>query len=544
MSLGDSDNVILTGFMGTGKSSVGQEIARRLGREFADMDALIEDREGMTIAEVFGQKGEAHFRRIEAALCRELAARPAPTAGRAEPDGGAVDKGLVIATGGGALVPRDNRDILDASGPVVCLTATTDEILRRLQTVADRPLLEVPDRRAEIEALLEERSEAYRDIPLQVDTTGAPLSEVVDQILSIVSAPRTRAMEVQHPGGAYRILLGRGLIRQVGSLLQEQGLEGQTALVTNATVGELYASAVLESLATAGFVTAVCSMADGEAHKTLDTVRWLYDRFIEEGLDRRSTVLALGGGVAGDMAGFAAATYLRGVRFVQVPTTLLAMVDSSAGGKVAVDHPRGKNLIGAFKQPVLVIADPGTLATLPAREFASGMAEVIKTGLIGDPGLFEQIEDHGPFPVAWIIERALRVKVRVVEADPYELGQRATLNLGHTFGHALEQLSNYELSHGEAVGIGLVAAARLSVRMGNCDSSLPSRVEQVLARSGLPVRYRDFSPVQVWEAMATDKKRQGKQRRFILIRGIGDTFVTDQVGKEDVLVVLEELRQG
>jgi shikimate kinase/3-dehydroquinate synthase len=538
MSLGDSDNVILTGFMGTGKSSVGQEIARRLDREFVDMDALIEDREGMTVAEVFRQEGEAHFRRLEAALCRELAARPSRTAGRTE-----QDKGLVIATGGGALIPPDNRDILDASGPVVCLTATTDEILRRLETVSDRPLLEVPDRRDEIEALLEERSEAYRDIPLRVDTTGAPLSKVVDQVLSIVDTPSTRAMEVQYPGGAYRILLGRGLISQVGSLLQEQGLEGQMALVTNATVCELYAFAVLESLATAGSVTAVCSVADGEAHKTLETVRWLYDRFIDEGLDRRSTVLALGGGVVGDMAGFAAATYLRGVRFVQVPTTLLAMVDSSAGGKVAVDHPRGKNLIGAFKQPVLVIADPETLATLPAREFSNGLAEVIKTGLIGDPELFGQIEDHGPFPVAWIIERALRVKVRVVEADPYELGQRATLNLGHTFGHALEQLSNYELSHGEAVGIGLVAAARLSARMGICDGSLPARVEKVLARSSLPVRYQNFSPVQVWEAMATDKKRQGKRRRFILIRGIGNTFVTDQVRQEDALSVLEELRQ-
>lgn len=539
MCLGDSDNVILTGFMGTGKSSVGQEVARRLGREFVDMDALIEDREGLTIDEVFRQKGEAHFRRLEAALCRELAARPGRTEGRTE-----QDKGLVIATGGGALVPRANRDILDASGPVVCLTATTDEILRRLEAVADRPLLEVPDRRAEIEALLEERAEAYRDIPLQVDTTGAPLAQVVNQVLSIVSTPRTRVMEVQHPGGAYHILLGRGLIARVGSLLQEQGLGGQAALVTNSTVGDLYASPVLESLATAGFVTAVCSVADGEEHKTLDTVRWLYDRFIEEGLDRRSTVLALGGGVTGDMAGFAAATYLRGVRFVQVPTTLLAMVDSSAGGKVAVDHPRGKNLIGAFKQPALVIADPDTLSTLPPRELANGLAEAIKTGLIGDPELFEQIEEYGPFPIAWVIERALRVKVGIVEADPYEVGKRATLNLGHTFGHALEQLSNYELSHGEAVGIGLVAAARLSARMGICDSSLPARVEKVLALSGLPVRYQDFSPVQVWEAMATDKKRQGKQRRFILIRGTGDTIVTDRVRQEDALFALEELRQA
>jgi 3-dehydroquinate synthase len=255
-------------------------------------------------------------------------------------------------------------------------------------------------------------------------------------------------------------------------------------------------------------------------------------------------VVALGGGVIGDMAGFAASTYLRGVPLVQVPTTLLSMVDSSVGGKVAVDHPRGKNLIGAFKQPKLVIADPRTLSTLPQVQFASGLAEVVKAGLIGDPALFEQIEAHGPAPLPWIVERAIRVKVDVVEEDPYERGRRAVLNLGHTFGHALELLSEYALSHGAAVGIGLLAAARLSARLGLCDPALATRIEGLLARLRLPSSYRGHSAQQVWEAMATDKKRQGKTLRFVLPRAVGDVFVTDQVPQEDVLAVLESLREA
>jgi 3-dehydroquinate synthase len=283
---------------------------------------------------------------------------------------------------------------------------------------------------------------------------------------------------------------------------------------------------------------------DGEASKTLGTVRGLYDSFVDAGLDRHGAVSALGGGVVGDMAGFAAATYLRGVPFVQLPTSLLAMVDSSVGGKVAVDHPRGKNLIGAFKQPRLVIADLETLDTLPEAELGNGLAETVKAGLLGDAALFLQIEERGPAPLSWIIGRALRVKVGVVEDDPYEQGQRAILNLGHTFGHALELLSNYTLSHGGAVSVGLVAAARLSVRLGFCEPDVAPRVEGVLARLGLPTTYRGYTPTQIWQAMATDKKRRDGSLRFILFRAIGDVFVTDQVSQSDVLAVLESLRRA
>ena len=524
----EEDNLIITGFMGTGKTVVGQEIARRLGREFVDMDALVEAREGRTIANIFARQGEAHFRQLEAALCRELAART----------------GLVIATGGGALICDANREVLSASGPVVCLIASPDEILRRLEATKDRPLLDAPDRGVRIAALLAERADAYRRIPLQVDTTGLTLAQVVGQVMAVAGTSSRIAIPVRTPGGEYRIHLGRGALAQVGALLREQKLNGRVALVTDPTVGHLYGASVTEGLKTAGFQVVTCTVPDGEAHKRLDTVRTLYDRFIEAELDRHGTVLALGGGVIGDMAGFAAATYLRGVPLVQFPTTLLAMVDASVGGKVAVDHPRGKNLIGAFKQPALVIADPDVLATLPATEFANGLAEIVKAGLIGDPALFEQIEAHGPSPLPWLIKRAIEVKVAIVEADPYERGRRAVLNLGHTFGHALELLSGYALRHGAGVSVGLAAATRLSAHMGLCDPGLVTRVEEVLAHLGLPISYQSHTPAQVWQAMATDKKRQGKRLRFVLPRAIGDVLLTDQVKQGDVLAVLETLREA
>lgn len=320
---GSSSNLILTGFMGTGKTAAGQEVARRLGRQFVDMDVLIETREGRTITDIFGQ-GESRFRQLEAALCHELAAKT----------------GLVIATGGGALVSELNLSIMTASGPVVCLAASPDEILHRLQAADDRPLLDVADRRARIASLLAERAAAYGRIGLQVDTSGLSVAQVAARILTLVAGTSpARAIPVRHPAGEYAIELGQDLLVRSGALLRDLGFGGRVAVVTNPTVDDLYGAELLAGLEAANLQATVCLVPDGEAHKTLETVQAVYDRLIDIGLDRQGAILALGGGVIGDMAGFAAATYLRGVPLVQVPTTLLSMVDSSVGGKVAVDHP-------------------------------------------------------------------------------------------------------------------------------------------------------------------------------------------------------------
>ncbi len=344
-------------------------------------------------------------------------------------------------------------------------------------------------------------------------------------------------INVTHPTGSYPIYLGAGVLGETGQRLAELGYGGRCAVVTNETVGRHYAEPLLASLQEADFEPACLDMPDGEQFKTLATVADLYSQFIEAKLDRRSPVIALGGGVLGDMAGFAAASYLRGVPLVQIPTTLLAIVDSSVGGKTGVDLPQGKNLVGAFKQPEMVVIDPEVLTTLPPAEFRAGLAEVVKHGLIDAPDLFAALE-KGQYDMAWLLFEAINVKVRVVQADPFEQGRRAVLNLGHTFGHAFERLANFEMRHGEGVAMGLVCAARLAHRLGHCSGETMERIMALLDRLELPTQPPPFAPAEVWAAMATDKKRRGSTLRFILPRAIGDVDIFQDVPEADVKAIL------
>ncbi len=528
MSMATADqtpNVVLTGFMGTGKSVVGQRVAARLGRPFVDMDLEIERRAGRSIRDIFAQEGEEAFRRLEAALCRELARK----------------QGLVIATGGGALTFDGNRRALGETGLLICLTASVDEILRRLDNAHDRPLLATPDRRARIEALLERRAAAYAAIPHQIDTTGLTPDQVAERVIALATPA---ILPVRAPEGSYDILLGPGLLAELGRHLRARGLRGPVAVVTNTTVGPLYGERAVQALRRAGYAATLLSIPDGEVHKTPETVRKLYDRFAAARLERQSTVVALGGGVVGDVVGFAAATYLRGVPLVQAPTTLLAMVDASVGGKVGVDLPQGKNLVGAFKQPALVVADTETLATLPPAEWRAGLAEVVKHGLIGAPALLERLEQGEERQAEGWLAKAIRVKVAVVEEDPFEAGRRAVLNLGHTFAHAIEQATGYGWRHGDAVAVGLVAACHLSAARGDCTDALTERIESLLRRLGLPVRATGLDPMSLYRAMSTDKKRRGGRLRFVLVRAPGDVFVADNVPTDAVQATLRWLTEG
>jgi shikimate kinase/3-dehydroquinate synthase len=532
--------------MGTGKTVVGRAVARKLGRPFVDMDAEIEARAGKSIPRIFAGDGEAAFRQLEAALCEELSGR----------------SGLVVATGGGALVDPTNRARMIKSGTVVCLTCGADEILRRVneEDNSDRPLLDVADPRAEVQRLLAARREAYQAIPWQVNTTGLPVEEVAEQVLKLADAITLTVrcpavLSLSKGGGEYPIHIGDGLLAHVGGALRAAGIPegGRIAVVSNPVVAPLYGTRVEAALQSAGFRPFACTIPDGEQHKTLATVAGLYNQFLAGELDRSGTLLSLGGGVTGDVAGLAAATFMRGLRFVQVPTTLLAMVDASVGGKTGVDLPQGKNLVGAFKQPALVLVDPAVLATLPAEEFRSGMAEVIKHGVIGDPELFDELEIGSLAPAVatagdWgfgirdaHIAKALCVKIDVVEQDPFEKGRRAVLNLGHSVGHALEKLSGFELRHGEAVSIGMVAAARIAAELGRADPSLPDRIAAALAAWGLPVCCPPYDVEAIWAAMAHDKKRQGRRLRWVLPHAIGQVEITEQVPTEVVTFVLREL---
>lgn len=525
-------NVIITGFMATGKSTAGRAVAERLGRPFIDMDDELVAHFGKPIRDVFTEQGEAVFRAAEAELCQRLAQR----------------QGCVISTGGGALVDTRNRESFAETGTLICLQASTDEILRRVAGTGERPLLNTAQNKQaqRIRTLLRERRSAYGAIPHQIDTTALSTEAVVERILEVLAgdaevANMTR-IPVKGPEGSYHICLGEGLLAEAGKLLANRGLrQGPAAIVTNPMVAPEHAETLAQSLRNAGFTPTVCTVPEGEQHKTLASIALLYDQFLDAGLDRKSPVISLGGGVIGDMAGFAAASYLRGVPFVQIPTSLLAMVDASVGGKTGVDLPQGKNLVGAFKQPHLVIIDTAVMATLPAAEFRSGLAEVIKHGIIGSPELFRQFEEEGPNNLVHLVADAVRVKVEVVEEDPFEQGRRATLNLGHTFGHAIELVSNFTVRHGEGVALGMVAAVEMAAMLEECKPSLVTRVRDVLEDVELPVQIEGYDVDAIIAAMGHDKKRVGKTLRFIIPREVGDVVIIDNPGWEYVKAALEKV---
>lgn len=500
-------NIILYGPPGAGKSAVGRALAAKLGREFADADSIVEMRAGLTVAQIFSQSGEAEFRRLESGVCAELAAR----------------QNLVIALGGGALLDRASRAALERGGVIICLRAEPAALLARLPAEGCRPLLADGDPAEKLHALLASRRALYDSFPVQIDTTNKTIAQVVSEIGSLLT-PRTLAVEaadLQH-----EILLGYGLLENLPALLSERNLHEPLIVVTDEKIARALPFVMRHS--------SVVTLPAGEQHKTLATVSRLYDEFLNHGLERSGAVIAIGGGVIGDLTGFAAATFMRGVRWVNVPTTLLAMVDAAIGGKTGVDLPQGKNLVGAFHPPSLVAADPLALGTLPAAERIAGMAEVVKHGIIGCTPLFESLERAEAFGSLEQLRQAMEVKIKIVEADPFEKGERAKLNLGHTIGHGIEAASGYALRHGEAVSIGLAAEARLAERIGLAESGLAVRIERALSRIGLPTRCPDLDPVAIRAAMNADKKKSGGQLRFALPKKIGDVVWGIEVDESDL----------
>ena len=341
-----------------------------------------------------------------------------------------------------------------------------------------------------------------------------------------------RTLNVSLGDRSYPIYVGDGILSSAGDFLQRAGLRGKVAVITNPTVAQLYLDPMHESLAGAGFDVTPVLVPDGEQHKDLRSLSVIYDRLIAERFERRSCVMALGGGVVGDLAGFAAATFLRGIAYVQVPTTLLAQVDSSVGGKTGVNHQEGKNLVGAFYQPRLVLIDVAVLQSLPRREFIAGLAEVIKYGVIDDPALFQLLEEKlGKLTsldrvlLTQVIATSCAIKAKVVEQDERENDYRAVLNFGHTVGHALEAATHYQkYLHGEAVAIGMAQAAAISVQHGFCDQRSLERIRKLIKKAGLPLEIpREVSMQNLIQGMEVDKKSAGGKIKFVICTGIGTT---------------------
>ncbi len=534
-------NLFLVGLMGAGKTTVGRLLAKKLGKRFIDSDHEIEARTGASIPWIFEIEGEASFRRREADIIRDLSAQP----------------DIVLATGGGAILDPETRRYLKQRGTVIYLRTSVNSILQRTSMDKNRPLLQTPDPRKKIEELARQREPLYAELAdIVVDTGRTNVQYLVHTILQqlgptephppVCESPATMntCVNVDLGTRSYPIVIGENLLADA-ALLAKHVPGRRVAIVSNETVAPLYLARVEQALRANGREVIPILLKDGEQYKDWANLMPIFDTLLAERCDRKTTLVALGGGVVGDMTGFAAASYMRGVPFVQIPTTLLAQVDSSVGGKTGINHPLGKNMIGAFYQPQAVLADTTTLDSLPPREFSAGLAEVIKYGAVIDLKFFTWLEQNierlmarDAQALTHAITCSCQIKADVVRQDELEGGLRAILNFGHTFGHAIEAGMGYgSWLHGEAVGCGMVLAADLAYRMGFIDFVSKTRIKALVAAANLPTRAPDMGVARWLDAMEVDKKNEGGAIKFILPKPLGKHIITS-VPQDQLLATL------
>jgi shikimate kinase/3-dehydroquinate synthase len=534
-------SIVRVGLMGAGKTSIGRRLAARLGLPFRDADQEIELAAGCTIPELFARYGEPAFRDGERRVIRRLLA--------GDP--------MVLAFGGGAFMDEQTRETARSEAVTVWLRCTLQTLVRRVATRDNRPLLNGRDREETLRHLMEVRYPVYAEADVIVDCGDEPPDHTTAAVTNALQAWKpARRLHVILPTTSYDVVIGDNLLARAGALLAPKLPQKRAVIVTDRTVAGLHLQTLLDGLAETAIDASSIVVKGGEASKNMDTYADVVDQLLEARVERRTVVIALGGGVVGDLAGFAAATTLRGLPFVQIPTTLLSQVDSSVGGKTGVNTRRGKNLVGAFYQPRMVLADTSTLGTLPSRELRAGYAEIAKAGLIGDAAFFSWCERHGRGVVsgdrdsqAEAIKRACAFKAAVVGDDEREEKPndgRALLNLGHTFGHALEAEYGYDggLLHGEGVAIGLGLAFKLSARLGLCPPADAQRVIAHVSAIGLPadlsVLNRRFSAATLLGHMRRDKKVRDGALHFVLARGIGQAFTSADVPPDAVMELLRD----
>jgi 3-dehydroquinate synthase len=533
--------IVLVGLMGAGKTSIGRRLAARLALPFRDADQEIELAAGCSIPELFARYGEAAFRDGERRVIRRLLA--------GDP--------MVLAFGGGAFMDERTREATRTDAVTVWLRCSLPTLIRRVATRDNRPLLNGVDREDTLRRLMQQRHPVYAEADLIVDCGDEPPDFTTTTVMQALMAWKPpRRLHVVLPSTSYDVVIGDNLLARAGALLAPKLPQKRAVVITDQIVAELHLKTLMDGLAETAIQAGSIVVPGGEASKSMDSYLDVVDQLLEARVERRTAVIALGGGVVGDLAGFAAATTLRGLPFIQIPTTLLAQVDSSVGGKAGVNTRRGKNLVGAFWQPKMVLADTGTLGTLPPRELKAGYAEIAKAGLIGDAAFFAWCERHGQGVVcgdreaqAEAIKRACAFKAAVVGDDEREEKPndgRALLNLGHTFGHALEAEYGYDggLLHGEGVAIGLGLAFKLSARLGLCPPADAQRVIAHLAGVGLPADLsmlnRRFSAATLIGHMRRDKKMRDGALHFVLTRGIGQAFTSADVPPEAVIEMLRD----
>jgi len=545
-------NIILVGMMGAGKTTIGKALASSLNKEFADSDHEIQERTGVKIPVIFEIEGEAGFRKRETETLLELTKK----------------RNIILATGGGAVLHPGNRQLLRQNGIVIYLRASVNDLYRRTRHDKNRPLLQTQNLYARLNELYLQRDALYRETAHIIIDSGKQgvrflVQKLINKLLSldlntIMQGGHGNTMQTitvdftpSSEKRSYPIHIGHGILQRI-DLIAAHLPQKRVAIVSNTTVAPLYLEKLQTALDKLGIQSFPVILPDGEAHKNWETLNLIFDALLKNHCERNTALLALGGGVVGDLTGFAAATYLRGVPFIQIPTTLLAQVDSSVGGKTGINHPLGKNMIGAFYQPRLVLTDSATLETLPDRELRAGLAEVIKYGLIRDPAFFDWLEQNmhrllarDPVTMNEAIQRSCENKAEIVAADEKEKGIRALLNLGHTFGHAIENGMGYGTwLHGEAVAAGTVMAAELSRRMKLISDADVQRIRKIFIQAGLPVAAPKMPPEKYVQLMALDKKVESGKMRFIVLNRIGEAVMRADIApavlNETILACMAE----
>ena len=546
-------NIYLTGFSGSGKSTVGKQVAAMTGWTYRDTDDEIVATTGRAIEDIFREDGEAAFRKLERRVLESVS----------------QGERQVVSTGGGIVLDEGTRRTMDATGIIVCLEARADTIYRRLSGPDEthdeqvvRPLLQDSDPLRRIISLKAGRQPLYALAQWTIHTDELSVTEVASEVVrardicsnrasSAESYDADLAATVRTSSGDYPVWVGWGLSHSVGERIKSL-IGPSAAYVITDNLVHRHARKVQMSMEAAGVPSHIFVMEAGERHKSLDTLSHIYRWLAERKAERGHLIVAVGGGVVGDVAGYAAATYLRGMPVVQAPTTLVAMMDAAVGGKTAVDLPQGKNLVGAFKQPEFVLADVEALSSLPDRALVSGWAEAIKHALILDEPLLRVFEENvdtiaalEPETASDALRRSVAIKADVVSRDEREtLGIRALLNYGHTTAHALEAVTGYErYLHGEAVSIGMMAAAKISNRMGMLSDDDVLRQRSVLEAYGLPLSYRDADPAAIRDAMSMDKKTVGGRIRWVLLDGIGNAVTRSDIPPEFIDKALREVSE-
>ncbi len=524
-----SGNIVLVGMMGAGKTTVGKILAKQLGKTFIDSDEEIQKRTGVKISHIFDVEGEEGFRQRETSVIQDLVKL----------------NNIVLATGGGAVLKPENREALSQNGVVIYLKSGVHDLWQRTRHDHSRPLLQTANPRAKLQELFELRDPIYSSVADHIVHTGRQSVQILIARLmkristndhSVSTRNNMQTLNVGLAERSYPIHIGQNLIAQF-ELLQKHIPHKRVAVITNTTVAPLYLEKLTNMLTSHGIQVQPIVLPDGEQYKNSESLNAIYDALLSNRCERNTPLIALGGGVIGDMTGFAAASYLRGVPFIQIPTTLLAQVDSSVGGKTGINHPLGKNMIGAFYQPKVVIADVSTLNTLSDKELRAGLAEVIKYGLIRDLPFLEWLEQNiekllqrDAAALQYAIVRSCQNKAAVVGVDERESGERALLNLGHTFGHAIENAMGYGVwLHGEAVAAGTIMAADLSQRLGWLTESEVNRTRALFDRAGLPVKGPQLGNEKYLQLMGLDKKVADGKIRFVLLKALGQAVITDDV---------------